>query len=384
MTENKKEQPELTPWQKQHLEYQAKKKAEEAAAAKTAKKDEKKSGLFGRKKSEEEDPETEEEPAKDELLEPSGEKEQEPEGDFSESDFFESIDEEDDESEDELEPYWDRIKPVLKKLWIALAVVAVVFLGSIYAISPLSKIGGFSVSGNNSESSAAIATSSGLKTGDSIFKILSEKGSIQNKIAGQFPRVATVALKFHFPNRFEAVVKEYQAAVYVQQSGKNYLVLDNGYIVKNQPVDKPQAGLPILANFSDEQAQTFVKAMESFKPDLQKLIGNATKTPTTATQDFIQIDMKDGNQVRVPLSQMSVKMPYYTSVAKQLTPPQVVDMEAGIYAKSPDAYAADLSSISVSKSESAQSVADSKAAAAEVKAAAQDNTAQSSTTEQGN
>ena len=52
--------------------------------------------------------------------------------------------------------------------------------------------------------------------------------------------------------------------------------------------------------------------------------------------------MKDGNEVRVPLSQMDDKLPYYTSVATQLTEPSVVDMEAGIYAKSKEAYQKDL------------------------------------------
>lgn len=52
--------------------------------------------------------------------------------------------------------------------------------------------------------------------------------------------------------------------------------------------------------------------------------------------------MKDGHQVRVPLSQMAEKLPYYTSVASHLTEPSVVDMEAGVYAKSKAAYQQDL------------------------------------------
>ena len=39
---------------------------------------------------------------------------------------------------------------------------------------------------------------------------------------------------------------------------------------------------------------------------------------------------------------MAEKLPYYTSVASNLTEPSVVDMEAGVYAKSKDAYQKDL------------------------------------------
>lgn len=67
-----------------------------------------------------------------------------------------------------------------------------------------------------------------------------------------------------------------------------------------------------------------------------------TKTPTKATNDFIALDMSDGNQVRVSLSQITEKMPYYPSIAKQLQAPQVIDMEAGIYAKPKEDYLADL------------------------------------------
>ena len=52
--------------------------------------------------------------------------------------------------------------------------------------------------------------------------------------------------------------------------------------------------------------------------------------------------MSDGNQVRVSLSQITEKVPYYPSIAKQLQAPQVIDMEAGIYAKPKEDYLADL------------------------------------------
>lgn len=41
--------------------------------------------------------------------------------------------------------------------------------------------------------------------------------------------------------------------------------------------------------------------------------------------------MNDSDEVLVPLSEMSKKLPYYSKIKPQLSEPSVVDMEAGIY-----------------------------------------------------
>lgn len=41
--------------------------------------------------------------------------------------------------------------------------------------------------------------------------------------------------------------------------------------------------------------------------------------------------MNDSDEVLVPLSEMSKKLPYYSKIKPQLSEPSVIDMEAGIY-----------------------------------------------------
>ncbi len=263
------------------------------------------------------------------------------------------------------------LSPTLRKMWLALLIVGLVFLGSAYEVSPLSKIGAFSVTGNTHENAQQVAAASTLKTGNTVFSILRNRSRIEQKIESQFPRISTVKLVYHFPNKFEAVIAEHKNAVYVQQGGQVFLVLDNGYIVKDQKVDtKHLAKIPVLKSFTDAETKEFVQAYETLKPSLQVLITNVTKTPTDATKDFIALDMSDGNQVRVSLSEMADKLPYYPSVAKQITAPQVVDMEAGIYAKSKAAYDQDLSTLA---SQKAASLSASKAQAESASSAAAAN-----------
>lgn len=71
--------------------------------------------------------------------------------------------------------------PLLKKMWPALAIVVLVFVGSLYLISPLSKISTFSVSGNANESSEQVALASGIQTSDSIFNILNNKEKLKRQ-----------------------------------------------------------------------------------------------------------------------------------------------------------------------------------------------------------
>jgi cell division protein FtsQ len=363
----------LTPWQKQHIEYERKKAAEQGKTL-SGKKPKKKK-IFKKEKAQVENEKSFENKA--EQVENDNQEE-------SEEKLDQTFDQLIKVEEDEKIPFLTDVAPVFKKMWWVLLIVFLVFVGSIYAVSPLSKIGAFSVTGNVNETTQEVTRVSALQKSDTIYGIIKGHHQIEQRITKAFPRVKSVALKVHFPNKVEAVVTEYHNAVYVQQKGKNYLVLENGYIIKNQTVPNDKlAHIPLLKNFSDSEVQTFVKDYESLKPDLAKLITTVTKTPTTATPDFIALDMSDGNQVRVPLSQMSVKLPYYPSVAKQITAPQVVDMEAGIYAKSKTAYQEDLSSISTSIADSISVSQSIKAQKDEQKAANNNNTTVDTTTAQG-
>jgi len=382
----------LTPWQQKHLEYQ-KRKAEEAKKEKKANQPKKvhfsSPFLKSLPKTEKNFDDTRDEAESAELLEEGFEtnnKEiQSSEAPIENEKIIAQLEQLSQEHEYEYEE--EQIKrpsrfsslfkgsaPLLKKMWPALAIVVLVFVGSLYLISPLSKISTFSVSGNANESSEQVALASGIQTSDSIFNILNNKEKIEATIEQKFPRISAVTINYHFPNRFEAIVKEHTNSVYVKRNNQTYLVLNNGYVITT-PVDATKLEkLPVLQNFNDKEVKTFVNAYETLKPAIKSLMTNVTKTPTDATKDFIAIDMSDGNQVRVSLSQLADRLPYYPSVAKQVQAPQVVDMEAGIYTKPKAAYDAYLSQLSTSKSASIS------AQNAKKTDASSENTAQSTTT----
>lgn len=62
-------------------------------------------------------------------------------------------------------------------------------------------------------------------------------------------------------------------------------------------------------------------------------------TPTKATTDLLTIELYDGNSIRVPLSQLTTKLPYYEKIKSKLSNGCIVDMEVGLYTTTPEVEA---------------------------------------------
>ena len=69
-----------------------------------------------------------------------------------------------------------------------------------------------------------------------------------------------------------------------------------------------------------------------------------TLADSKTTPDLLNLEMQDGNTVRVPLSQIDKKLPYYDKIKGSLKDNKIVDMEVGIFATSDNAQTSDNSS----------------------------------------
>ncbi|MDR0300114.1 MAG: FtsQ-type POTRA domain-containing protein [Streptococcaceae bacterium] len=274
------------------------------------------------------------------------------------------------------------IFPLLRKAWPVLALFLVAFIVSVYSLSPLNRIGSFKVTGNSIVSSGEIATASKLKAQTSIYDIMTHKATIEANVVNASARIESAQIKLSFPNNITIQVREFKAIGYVEQKGKAYNVLANGLKVDESVMtpDKEAANSLVLKEFSNSQVKEFVLAYMTFKPSLQALIRSVSLTPSQSTSDFITIQMSDGNQVKVPLSQMEEKLPYYPGVAKQVQAPQTVDMEVGIFTADTPTYNsefADDNPAGLSKSVSA-SISASKAAGSTASSSSSDQNSASS------
>lgn len=55
---------------------------------------------------------------------------------------------------------------------------------------------------------------------------------------------------------------------------------------------------------------------------------------SATTSDLLKLEMHDGNVIRVPLSELTKKLPYYLKIKDSLPENSIVDMEVGIYTTS--------------------------------------------------
>ncbi|MGX7048208.1 cell division protein FtsQ/DivIB [Pseudolactococcus piscium] len=315
---DKDKQAELTPWQKQHAAFEKKKAAEAAKQAREERRQKQPIKVVSVvEKYDAIAVTTPDKPPKQSLL----------------AKFKAGL------KPNESKPMLD----VLGKMWPFLLVFILILLGSGYVVSPLSKIGSFKTTGNVHESTKQIAAATSIKTGDHVWKIVKAKQTISSQITKAFPRVKSASISLQLPNHFTAKITEYGESIYLKTGATYQIALSDGTLLTSEAVDPQKLNaMPVLEGFNQKEVEQFVKAYETLTSDTKAQMTTVTKVPTKATTDFIAIDMKDGNQVRVPLSQMADKLPYYKTVAQSITEASVVDMEAGIYAKPKAAYQKEL------------------------------------------
>lgn len=207
-----------------------------------------------------------------------------------------------------------------------------ILLCSIFIISPLSKEKYFTVSGlvNANETDVLVAT--GILKSDYISDVIFNSGKHAKAVEKQVPWVKSAKINYHFPNQFTISVKENRIIAYAQVADDYQPVLENG---TRMPVISTSQ-LPkkfLTVNITDEEAvQTLVKQLAVLDEKIVSEIAVISPISNAATKDLLLLEMKTGHKVRVPLSQIDVKLPYYQKISPYLVEPTIIDMEVGIYA----------------------------------------------------
>ncbi|HEQ2219162.1 cell division protein FtsQ/DivIB [Streptococcus pyogenes] len=202
---------------------------------------------------------------------------------------------------------------------------------SIFMITPYSKKKEFSVRGNHQTNLDELIKASKVKASDYWLTLLISPGQYERPILRTIPWVKSVHLSYQFPNHFLFNVIEFEIIAYAQVENGFQPILENG-----KRVDKVRASeLPksfLILNLKDEKAiQQLVKQLTTLPKKLVKNIKSVSLANSKTTADLLLIEMHDGNVVRVPQSQLTLKLPYYQKLKKNLENDSIVDMEVGIY-----------------------------------------------------
>ena len=329
---------ELSEWQKRNQEY-LKKKAEEEAALAEEKEKERQARMASKSEKSDatEDQESESDPndpksAKGE----SDEKVASSEADKEEEEIEESGSKEKEEQDKNLVKKEKPAKAKIPGLHILRAFTILfpsllLLIVSAYLLSPYATMKDIRVEGTVHTTADDIRQASGIQDSDYTINLLLDRAKYEEQIKSNY-WVESAQLVYQFPTKFIIKVKEYDIVAYYVSGENHYPILSSGQLETSAVslVSLPETYISVLFNDS-EQIKTFVSELAQISPELKAAIQKVELAPSKVTSDLIRLTMNDSDEVLVPLSEMSKKLPYYSKIKPQLSEPSVVDMEAGIY-----------------------------------------------------
>ena len=329
---------ELSEWQKRNQEYLKKKAEEEAVLAEEKEKERQARMGEESEKSEDQESETDqkdEESAKEE----SEEKVEAPEADKEEEEIEESGSKEKEDQDKKLAKKAIKEKPakakitglhILRALTILFPSLLLLII-STYLLTPYATMKDIRVEGTVQTTADDIRQASGIQDSDYTINLLLDKVKYEKQIKSNY-WVESAQLVYQFPTKFTIKVKEYDIVAYYISGESHYPILSSGQLETSAVslVSLPETYLSVFFNDS-EQIKTFVSELSQISPELKAAIQKVELAPSKVTSDLIRLTMYDTDEVLVPLSEMSKKLPYYSKIKPQLSEPSVIDMEAGIY-----------------------------------------------------
>ena len=335
---------ELSEWQKRNQEY-LKKKAEEEAALAEEKEKERQARMTS--KSEKSDA-TEDQESESNPKDSKSAKEDAKEKVEESEDVKKEVPKEEPKSKEpkkqnkqdkKIEKKPVKEKPVKPKIpgvhiWRAISILflsLLLLVVSAYLLSPYATMKDIRVEGTVQTTADDIRQASGIQDSDYTINLLLDKAKYEEQIKSNY-WVESAQLAYQFPTKFTIKVKEYDIVAYYVSGENHYPILSSGQLETSSVslVSLPETYISVLFNDS-EQIKTFTSELAQISPELKAAIQKVELAPSKVTSDLIRLTMNDSDEVLVPLSEMSKKLPYYSKIKPQLSEPSVIDMEAGIY-----------------------------------------------------
>ena len=335
---------ELSEWQKRNQEY-LKKKAEEEAALAEEKEKERQARMASKSEKSDaaEDQESESDPKDSESAKDDTEEKVEESEDVKKEVAKEESKSKKTEKEDKRDKKIEK-KPVKEKpvkpkipgvhIWRAISILflsLLLLVVSAYLLSPYATMKDIRVEGTVQTTADDIRQASGIQDSDYTINLLLDKEKYEEQIKSNY-WVESAQLVYQFPTKFTIKVKEYDIVAYYVSGESHYPILSSGQLETSAVslVSLPETYISVLFNDS-EQIKTFTSELSQISPELKSAIQKVELYPSKVTSDLIRLTMNDSDEVLVPLSEMSKKLPYYSKIKPQLSEPSVIDMEAGIY-----------------------------------------------------
>lgn len=226
---------------------------------------------------------------------------------------------------------YQRQSLLYRRMTIIILILLLPLIAVIYYVSPLAKLAGVTVVGNQAVAATEIVKAADFQMEGSLWPQYFSKGKELKQIKESNPRIKKVSLSIDHLNHFKIQVEEYAEIALLAHDNAYSPILANGYTL-SEKMENPTEKLPILENFTEQATIVNVlNAYQSLSQELQEAISQIKYTPTNSNKELLLLYMNDGNQVIVNISNLKSQMKYYAQVAKEMSEKGVIDMEVGIF-----------------------------------------------------
>ena len=254
----------------------------------------------------------------------------------SEVEEQEEVQKQEEEQEEEVEQVELPKVPIEKIHWYralpVLVTSSLIFLVSLYFLTPLATMKTIEFTGNKVVSQEELKSSSKIDQRDYTVTVYKNRHHYEQNLKASSPWIENVEMTYQFPLTFKVDVQEYNILGYLQKDSKYYPILTSGEYVKNEVAADALPEERMDVTFSDAGLiKEFVQQLKNVPDSVKKSIRKVDLTPSKVTEDLVTITMSDEHQILVPISHIAKKLPYYEGIHPQLEVPSVVDMEAGIF-----------------------------------------------------
>lgn len=204
----------------------------------------------------------------------------------------------------------------------------------LYLVAPLSKINQISVVGNHQVTRNDVLTATKIKTGNFIWQAVWHSNQISLQAQQQNPEIKRIQVKATGLQAVKLVVSENKIVGFLKRGTSYYPILASGKVKQNK-LSQPESGQPIFTGFKSTVAlQRTIKQYEQLTSTVKTGVSEIKFQPTKNDSKRLRIFMNDGNEILVKYSSLTKKMPYYPSIAQNMSANGVVNLELGAYSYS--------------------------------------------------
>lgn len=218
-----------------------------------------------------------------------------------------------------------------QRMGIVIGLFTVVLVVALYFATPISHISTIKVTGNQALSVNQLSAMTGIKRGNSIYKVRGREKAIAKRVVAKNARIKQIRLSITHMNVLTIHVSEYRTAGYVPANGYYRVALESG-VVTNEHQTQPTGSYPVYDKFNSQtKLAAMIKQYAKLPQKIKSGISEIQFKPSKANPERIHLFMNDGNEVYASLSTFATKMAYYPSIAAKMKTSGVVNLEVGAY-----------------------------------------------------